>query len=64
MCKIMVLLDNSSETTWPVSTKWHVDPTVETELRVCSDGHARAIVMPMYEKTKKQKNKKQKKIYI
>ena len=41
MYKIMVLLNNfSSENTWPVFTKFHVDPIVETGLKICSNGHA------------------------
>ena len=36
MYKTMILSDNfSEETTWPVSTKFHVSPTVEMGLRVC-----------------------------
>ena len=30
--KIMILLKNSLETSWPVSTKFHVDLTVEKGL--------------------------------
>ena len=37
--KILILLNNS-ETTWPIFTKFHADLTVETGLRVCSNGHA------------------------
>ena len=40
MYKIMKLLNNSSEITWPISTKFHVDSTVEMGLRFCSNGHA------------------------
>ena len=38
----------SSEISWPISTKFHVDPTVEKGLRVCSNGHALLTVMPIY----------------
>ena len=45
----MILLNTfSSEIIWPFSTKFHVDLTVETGLRVCSNGHAPLIVMPIY----------------
>ena len=38
MYKIMILLNNfSSGTTWPIFTKFHVDPNVEMGLRVCSN---------------------------
>ena len=41
MYKIMTLLHNfSSETTWPVFTKFHVKPIVETGFKVCSNDHA------------------------
>ena len=41
MYKIEILLNYfSPETTWPISTKFYVDPTVETELRLCSNGKA------------------------
>ena len=51
MYKIMILLNTfSSEISWPISTKFHVDPTVEMGLRVCSNGHAPLIVMPIYAK--------------
>ena len=46
--KIMNLLNNSSETIWPVSTKFHVNPTVESRLRVSSNGHAAPALMPLY----------------
>ena len=47
----MILLNNySSETTWPISNKFNVDPTVETGLRVCSNSHAPLTVMPIYGK--------------
>ena len=47
----MILLNTlSSEISWPVSTKFHVDPTVETGLRVCSNGHIPLTVMPIYGK--------------
>ena len=51
MYKIMILLNTfSSEISWPISTKFHVDPTVETGLKVCSNGHAPLTVMPIYGK--------------
>ena len=51
MYKIMILLNTfSSEIRWPISTTFHVDPTVETGLRVCSNGHAPLTVMPIYGK--------------
>ena len=61
MYKIMILLNTfSSEISWPISTKFHVDPTVETGLRVCSNGHAPLTVMSICGKIviikKKQKN--------
>ena len=46
----MILLNNSSENTWPISTKFKVNPTVVTGLRVCSNGHAPSTVMPIYGK--------------
>ena len=40
MYKIIILFrNNSSETVSPISTKFLVDPTVETEFRVCSNDH-------------------------
>ena len=51
MFKIMILLNNfSSEVTWSVFTKFHVDPTVETGMKVCSNGHSPLTVMPIYGK--------------
>ena len=51
MYKIMILLNTfSSEISWPVSTKFHVNPTVETGWRFCSNGHAQLTVMPIYSK--------------
>ena len=51
MYRIMILLNTfSSEIIWPISTKFHVDPTVETGLKVCSNGHAQLIIMPIYGK--------------
>ena len=51
MYKIMILLNTvSSEISWPISTKFHVDPTVEMGLKVCSNGHAPLTVMPIYGK--------------
>ena len=44
--------------TFPVSTKFHANTTVEKGLRVCSNGHAPMIVMPMYGKKKKKNNNK------
>ena len=48
----MILLNNLSlETTGLISTKFHVVPvTVETELRVCSNGQALLTVMLIYSK--------------
>ena len=47
----MILFSNfSSETSWLNFTKFHVDPTVEMGLRVCSNGHASLTVMPIYGK--------------
>ena len=41
MYEIMILLNNfSSATTWPIFTKFYVDPTIETGWKVCSNGHA------------------------
>ena len=40
----------SFETTWPFSTKFHVNPTVEMVLRVCSNGLALLTVMLIYGK--------------
>ena len=52
----MILLNNfSSETTWPVFTKFHVDPTVETGLKVCSNGYTPLTVWSIYGKKKKIK---------
>ena len=49
MYKIMILLNNfSSETTWPVFTKFHVDPSFEIGFRVYSNGHTPFTVMPIY----------------
>ena len=46
---IMILLNNfSTATTWLVFTKFHIDPTVEMRLRVCSNGHAPLTVIPIY----------------
>ena len=51
MYKIMILLNTfSSEISWQISIKFHVDPTVETGLIVCSNGHASLTVMPIYGK--------------
>ena len=45
----MILLNTfSSEISWPISTKFHVNPTVETGWRFCSNGHALLTVMPIY----------------
>ena len=43
----------SSEICWPISTKFHVSPIVETGLRVCSNGHTPLTVMPIYGKIMK-----------
>ena len=54
----MIEVAKASEISWPISTKFHVDPTVETGLRVCSNGHSSLTVMPIHGKimiTKKQK---------
>ena len=49
MYKIMILLNTfSSEISWPISTKFCVCPTVETGLRVCSNGHAPLTITPIY----------------
>ena len=54
---IMILLKTfSSEISWSISTNFHVNPTVETGLRVCSNGHARLTVMPIYGKIMVIKN--------
>ena len=51
MYKIMILLNTfSSEISLPISTKVHVDPTVEMGLRVCSNGYAPLTVLPIYDK--------------
>ena len=51
MLKIIIMLNSfSSETTWPIFTKYHIDPTVETGLRVCLNGPLTVIVMPIYGK--------------
>ena len=47
----MILLNTlSSEIRWPIFTKFHVDPTVETGLKVCSNGYTPLTVMPIYGK--------------
>ena len=51
MYKVLMLLINLSDTTWPIFTKFHVDPTVETGLKFCSNGHTPLTVMPIYGKT-------------
>ena len=62
MYKIMILLNAfSSEISWPISTKFHVDPAVETGLRICSNGHASLTVLPIYGKIMTKKKKKKKK---
>ena len=51
MYKIMILWNTfSSEISWPISTKFHVNPIVEKGLRVCSNGHASLTVMLIYGK--------------
>ena len=55
--KIMILLNTfSSQISWPISTKFHVDPTAETGLRVCSNGHTPLTVMHIYSKIMITKN--------
>ena len=50
-CPYTLLLNTfSSGISWPISTKFHVDPTVEMELRVCSNSHASLTAMPIYGK--------------
>ena len=57
MFKIIILLSNfSSETTWPIFTKFYVDPTVDIGLKVCSNGHAPLTVMPIYGKKNSNKH--------
>ena len=47
----MILLNTfSSEISWPISNKFHVNPIVDMGLRVCSKGHAPLTVMPIYGK--------------
>ena len=47
----MILLNTlSSEISWPISIKFHADPTVETGLRVCSNGHVPLTDMLIYGK--------------
>ena len=51
MFKIMILLNTfSSEISWLISTKFHVDATVETGLKVCSNGHTPLTGMSVYGK--------------
>ena len=51
MYKIMILLNTfSSEIGWPISTKFHVNPTVEMGVRVCSNCHPPLTVIPEYGK--------------
>ena len=51
MYKIMILLNTfSSEISWPIFTKFHIDPTVERRSKVFSNGHAPLTVMPIYGK--------------
>ena len=53
----MILLNNfSSETTWQISTKFHVKSNVETGWRVCSNGHTPSTVMPIFSKKSNNKN--------
>ena len=55
----MILLNTfSSEISWPIFTKFHVNPTIETEWGVCSNGHAPLIVLPIYSKIMVIKKKK------
>ena len=49
--EIMILLNTfSSKISWPISTQFHVHPTVETGLGVCSNSHAQLTAMPIYGK--------------
>ena len=50
MYKIMILFKHILFRNRPISTKFHVDPTVETGFKVCSNGHAPLTVMPIYGK--------------
>ena len=51
MYKVMILLNTfSSNIRWPVSTKFHVAPTVETGFKVCSNGYAPLTYMLIYSK--------------
>ena len=43
---------DSSETTSPISTKFHIDPTVEMRLIVYSNDHAPLTVRPIYSSSK------------
>ena len=52
MYKIMILLNNSSETTYKPISKFHIDPTLEMWLRVCSNHHAPLTVLPIYSSSK------------
>ena len=62
MYKIIILLNTSaSEISRPISTKFHVDPTVETGFRVCSNAHAPLTVLPIYGKIMFMKKKKKRK---
>ena len=52
----MILLNTfSSEISWPISTKFHVDPSAGTRLRVCSNVLTPLTVMPIYGKMIKKK---------
>ena len=51
MYKINIFLNTfSSEVSWPICTKIHVDSTIEMGLRVCSNGYAPLTVVPIYGK--------------
>ena len=57
MYKIMILLNTfSSEICWPMSTEFHIDPTVVMGLTVCSNVHGPLIVMPIYGNYVNKKN--------
>ena len=63
--KIMILWNTfSSEISWLISIKFHVDPSVEMGLRVCSNHHAPLTVMPIYDKIMIIKKKKQKNTFF
>ena len=55
MYEIMILLNFSAETTWQIFIEFHVDPTVETGLRACSNSHAPLTAIPIYGKNNDNK---------